>query len=44
MIEREDMHKHIRIYARRKYNIFRSDVVDMRLICKKWGMECISYY
>ena len=39
MIEREDMHKHIRIYARRKYNIFRSDVVDMRLICKKWGMD-----
>ena len=39
MIKRKDMHKHIRIYARRKYNIVLSDVVDMRLITNKWGMD-----
>ena len=38
-IERDDMEKHIRIYARRKYNIKKSDVVDIVYIGTNRGMS-----
>tara|TARA_B100000131_G_C18085893_1_gene600127 strand:+ start:1022 stop:1633 length:612 start_codon:yes stop_codon:yes gene_type:complete len=38
-IEREDMDKHIRIYARRKYNIMKSDFVDIQYLGTNRGMS-----
>lgn len=38
-IEREDMDKHIRIYARRKYNIMKSDFVDIQYLGTYRGMS-----
>jgi len=38
-IARDDMEKHIRIYARRKYNIMKSDIFDILYIGTKRGMS-----